>query len=130
VTGTLEPACSPAARPAAREVVERLWQLYAHDLSAFRGTRPDAHGRFRPGRLPGYFDEPDREVHLVALDGGPVGFTMVRRLDHAGHVLGADAREERRPVPGKPEVPPDSWLVLDLRGPARPPRRSRASGCR
>jgi predicted acetyltransferase len=184
VTVTLEAASSPAAR----EVVEQLWQLYAHDLSAFRGTRPDAHGRFRPGRLPVYFDEPDREVHLVTLDGGPVGFTMVRRLDPdagpvtdpaagcaaTGHVLGeffvvrsvrrlgvgrtaalrtltrhggrwevafqeenpgaarfwrrlaedaatelgAEAREERRPVPGKPEVPPDTWLVLDLADPA------------
>jgi predicted acetyltransferase len=175
VTVTLVPASSPAAR----EVVEQLWQLYAHDLSAFRGTRPDAHGRFRPGRLPVYFDEPDREVHVVTLDGGPVGFTMVRRLDPGadpatGHVLGeffvvrsvrrlgvgrtaalrtltrhggrwevafqeenpgaarfwrrlaedaatelgAEAREERRPVPGKPEVPPDTWLVLDLADPA------------
>jgi predicted acetyltransferase len=162
-------------------VVEQLWQLYAHDLSAFRGTRPDAQGRFREGRLPTYFDESDREVHLVGLDGDPVGFTMVRRLgpgagteartDAAGgHVLGeffvvravrrlgvgrtaalgtlarhggrwevafqeenegaarfwrriaADATtelaartsEERRPVPGKPEVPPDTWLVIDL----------------
>ncbi|MGN6575509.1 MAG: GNAT family N-acetyltransferase, partial [Nocardioides sp.] len=91
MTVSLEPARSPARR----RVVEQLWQLYAHDLSAFRGTRPDGEGRFRPGRLPVYFDEPDREVHLVRLDDDPVGFTMVRRLDPGsapgaagGHVLG------------------------------------------
>jgi len=174
-------ALHEARSPAQRAVVEQLWQLYAHDLSAFRGTRPDEGGRFRLGRLPAYFEEAGREVHVVALDGGPVGFSMVRRLSDDGHVLGeffvvrsvrrlgvgraaalrtllrhggrwelafqednvaaarfwrrvaeeavtehaAGRHEERRPVPGKPEVPPDTWLVLDLPGrPSGPPSAS------
>jgi hypothetical protein len=43
--------------------------------------------------------------------------------------LGADTREERRPVPGRPEVPPDTWIVLDLPDPpARLRGRSSARG--
>jgi predicted acetyltransferase len=150
--------------PADRALVERLWQLYSHDLSPFRGTLPDATGRFRAGRLPRYLDDPDRAVHLVEHEGRPAGFAMVRDLA-GGHVLGeffvvraarrlgvgreaaltvlrahpgrwelafqeenvaaacfwrrvakeAGAhREERRPVPEKPDVPPDTWLVLDV----------------
>jgi predicted acetyltransferase len=28
-------------------------------------------------------------------------------------VAGAACEEERRPVPGKPEIPPDTWLLLN-----------------
>jgi predicted acetyltransferase len=157
------------ASPADRPLLERLWQLYAHDLSQFRGTQPDADGLFPAGRLPLYLDDTDgagRAVHVIEHEERPAGFVMVR--DHAedGHVLGelfvvrslrrlgvgraaalaamrarpgrwelafqeenpgaarfwrrlaAEAsahREERRPVPGKPDVPPDTWLVLDVR---------------
>jgi hypothetical protein len=27
---------------------------------------------------------------------------------------GDDAREERRPVPGKPEIPPDVWITITV----------------
>ena len=30
----------------------------------------------------------------------------------ATDVAGTSWREERRPVPGKPEIPPDVWLML------------------
>jgi predicted acetyltransferase len=157
---TLQPA-SPAQRP----LVERLWQLYTHDLSQFRGSMPAADGLFRPGRLPLYFEDPDRTVHLIAAADGPAGFAMVRRLDDDTRVLGeffvvraarrrgigraaalellrahpgtweiafqeenpgaarfwrkvaheaGPHREERRPVPGKPELPPDTWLLLTV----------------
>ena len=151
--------------PAQRPLVERLWQLYAHDLSQFRGSMPDGDGLFRPGRLPLYFEHPDRTVHLIAAADEPAGFAMVRRLDDSTRVLGeffvvraarrrglgrtaalellrthpgsweiafqeenpgaarfwrevaAEAgphREERRPVPDKPELPPDTWLLLTV----------------
>ena len=151
-----------------RPVVERLWQLYAHDLSEFRDTLPDDSGAFKPGRLPLYFEDPDRQVHLVRQGKVPVGFAMVRGfatgprvmgeffvvravrrtgvgfaaatmlLDrHPGaweiafqeenpgaaafwrrvgrHVAGGGrrVREERRPVPNKPHVPPDTWLLVE-----------------
>ena len=35
-----------------RPVAERLWQLYQHDMSEFRGTFPSSDGMFKTGRLP------------------------------------------------------------------------------
>jgi predicted acetyltransferase len=163
---TSAPPVLTRALAAQRPVVERLWQLYAHDLSQFRGTMPDAAGRFPTGRLPLYFEAADRSVHLVEVDGAAAGFAMVRGLGEERRVLGeffvvralrrrgvgrslaravleehpggweiafqeenpgaaafwravaaslpgTTFREERRPVPDKPHVPPDTWLVLD-----------------
>jgi predicted acetyltransferase len=153
------------ASPADRALLERLWQLYAHDLSEFRGTLPDDTGCYRADRLARYLDDPDRAVQIVEDEGRPVGFVMVRDLDDGGRVLGelfvvraarrggvgraavlavlrarpgrweiafqeenaaaarfwrhvageaGRHREERRPVPGKPDLAPDTWLVLDI----------------
>ncbi|MGZ5416874.1 MAG: hypothetical protein ACXWDI_06820, partial [Nocardioides sp.] len=90
---TLQPV-SPAQRP----LVERLWQHYANDLSQFRGSMPDADGLFRPGRLPLYFEDPDRTVHLIAAAGEPAGFAMHRLLDGDTRVL-ASLRGPRRAPP-------------------------------
>jgi predicted acetyltransferase len=167
VTTTLRPLSQDD-----RSVVERLGQLYAHDLSEFRGTMPDGSGRFKAGRLPTYFDDPDRCGYLVlteSADGDTViaGFAMVRGVTEPRRVVGeffvvraarrrgvgreagrqllerhpgaweipfqdenpgaarfwrrlatelvGDAwREERRPVPDKPEIPPDVWLSLTV----------------
>jgi predicted acetyltransferase len=126
---------------------------------------PDDEGRYRPGRLPAYLDDPDRCGYLIFSDSALAGFTLIRgvsseprvvgeffvvraaRRKHVGHAaalqllglhpgrweiafqeenpgaarfcrrVGADAagaacREERRPVPDKPWVPPDTWLLL------------------
>ncbi len=153
-----------------RPVVERLWQLYRHDLSEFRGTLPDVDGTFTPGRLPRFYDDPDRAAYLVQTAARPTGFALVRGLSEAPAVVGEffvvraarrqgvghDAAldlfrrhpgtweipfqeenpgaarfwrrvataavgdtwcEEPRPVPGRPEVPPDVWITLDTRGP-------------
>jgi predicted acetyltransferase len=150
-----------------RPVVERLWQLYRHDLSEFRGSLPDVAGLFHTRPLDPFLDgDPDRAAHLFLQD-GPVGFALVSRIASGprlmseffvvraarGHGVGraaADAlfalypgaweipfqeenavaarfwrrvaaetagegvREERRPVPGKPHIPPDVWLSLTV----------------
>ena len=149
-------------------MLERLWQLYLHDLSEFRGSTPDEQGDFSRRRLTPYFDETDRRAYLVYLDARPVGFAMVTGLGqgtkgmgeffvvrgvrrggigrwvalqllsrHPGRweiafqeenpgaarfwrgvaplVAGERWSEVRRPVPGKPEVPPDVWITLDTR---------------
>jgi predicted acetyltransferase len=146
-------------------VVEHLWQLYAHDLSAFRGSMPDGDGLFKLGRLPTFIDDPDRCGYLICGGSAVAGFALIRglsaeprvmgeffvvraarrqRLGHqaaldllglhpgrweiafqednpgaarfwrevATDAAGATWREERRPVSGKPEVPPDTWLLL------------------
>lgn len=150
---------------AQRAVVERLWQLYMHDLSEFWGSMPDADGLYPPGRMPSYFDGPGRGGYLIFSDAALAGFALVRGLNREPKVLGdffvvraarskgvghaaalqvlglhpgrweiafqeenrraarfwrrvgADAagsacREERRPVPGKPWLSPDTWLLL------------------
>jgi predicted acetyltransferase len=149
-----------------RPVIERLWQLYLHDLSEFRDTMPDEHGLFKAGRLPAYLvDDDDHGAYLIDAEGTVAGFVLLRGLVHeprtigeffvlrakrrhcVGHdaavtalrehpgtweiafqeenpgaarfwrrvatdVAGTSWREERRPVPGKPEIPPDVWLML------------------
>lgn len=157
--------------PADRDVLERLWQLYRHDLSEFRGTHgpggfvgslPEADGRFHTRGLEPYLSpDPDRAPYLAWRDASPVGFVLVSRLTtprflmseffvvhglrgrgvagemveqifarHPGvweipfqennvaaarfwrRIGGQSAVEERRPVPGKPEIPPDVWLTV------------------
>ena len=171
-----------ALTPADRPLVDRLWQLYRHDLSEFRGDLPDAEGRYRDGRLDLYLG-PGSEVaagtaHLIrwARAGSapaPAGLVMARRAPAGGHVLGeffvvraarrhgvggaaarrvlacrpgrweiafqeenpvaarfwrrlaadvvgAGWRQEARAVPGRPDLPPDVWLTLEVPGPQAP----------
>lgn len=157
-----------------RPVVERLWQLYRHDLSEFRHHMgPDASGQFQARHLPQWFepDDADRIGYLALAEDdvhglAPVGFAllyglarppvhmaeffvvrMVRRRGvgaalatqvlrrHPGPwvvafqeenpeaarfwrrllptLAGADGvTQTRRPVPGKPHLPPDTWVDL------------------
>jgi predicted acetyltransferase len=161
--------------PGDRPVVERLWQLYRHDLSEFRGTHgpagfrgslPDEDGLYHGrGLVPFLEGDPDRAAYLFFDGPSPVGFAFVAGVAGASRLMhefflvrGARGRglaqaaawdvlsrhpgeweipfqennvaaarfwrgvastaagdawsEERRPVPGKPEVPPDVWLTL------------------
>ncbi|GAB3673739.1 GNAT family N-acetyltransferase [Angustibacter aerolatus] len=151
---------------ATREVVERLWQLFQADLSAFRGSLPDDTGRYRDERLRESVARGDLG-YLVRTDGRVAGFVLVRRTDDGVHRLpafwvaravrrsgvglaavrlllarhrgrweiafqednpaaaafwrqvGRDAvgdasTVEQRPVPGRPDAPPDSWLCLTV----------------
>jgi predicted acetyltransferase len=56
-------------------------------------------------RHPGEWEIPFQENNVAAA-------RFWRRV--AASVAGADVLEERRPVPGKPEVPPDVWLTLTV----------------
>ncbi|MEO7980211.1 MAG: GNAT family N-acetyltransferase, partial [Sporichthyaceae bacterium] len=68
--------------PEQRPVLERLWQLYRHDLGEFRGMLPDGGGLFSAGGLPAFLEShPDRIAYLVRHDGRPAGFALVRGLD-------------------------------------------------
>ena len=157
--------------PEHRPVLERLWQLYRHDLSEFRGTHgpegfvgslPEPTGAFHTRTLDPFLEpDPDRAVHLFFRGEAPAGFAFVGRLTNgptlmteffvvrglrgrgaaraaADHLFrlypgvwdipfqernvaaarfwrrlgGPSAHEELRPVPGKPDVPPDVWLTL------------------
>lgn len=148
-------------------VVERLWQLYSHDMSEVRGTMPNVEGLYRAGRLPTYFGDPDRAGYLITVAGTPAGFAFVQGLTDATRMIGdffvvraarrrrvgydvatellrrypgrweiafqaenadapefwrrvvsdlvgADWREELRPVPGKPHIPHDHFVVFEI----------------
>ena len=72
-----------------RPVVEQLWQLYKHDLSAVVGSLPDAAGRFPSSRLPHYFEAGSDAGFVLRADGGaPIGFCCVQRLGDAGSLMG------------------------------------------
>jgi predicted acetyltransferase len=161
-----------------RPVLERLWQLYRHDLSefrgqhlstGFRGTLPDEDGMFTVrSLLPFAGDDPDRASYLFWSGPSPVGFALVSGVAAGprlmseffvvrglrGHGIGTmairelfalhpgtweipfqeaniaaarfwrritaatgsdgDLFEERRPVPGKPQVPHDVWITVTV----------------
>ncbi len=59
-------------------VLERLWQLYQHDLSEFRHGAPAADGLFAAGRLPAYRDADHRVAYLARRGDVPCGFALVR----------------------------------------------------
>jgi predicted acetyltransferase/ADP-ribose pyrophosphatase YjhB (NUDIX family) len=71
----------PAESDVDWEAVERLWQLYVHDLSEFRGTTPRPDGTYR-GWHPGWDDraDPDRVAYVLRLGDRPVGFALLRGL--------------------------------------------------
>jgi predicted acetyltransferase len=146
-------------------VVERLWQLYSHDMSEVRGTLPSTEGTYKAGRLPTYFGTSDACGYLISYRDAPAGFAFVQGLSgrtramgdffvvraarrkkvgydvarellarHPGaweigfqaenrgapefwrrvatDAVGEDWREELRPVPGKPHVPHDHFIVF------------------
>ena len=150
-----------------RPVVERLWQLYSHDMSEVRGTMPNAEGLYKAGRLPGYFDDPGCDGFMISHDAAHAGFAFVTGVDgelrHMGDffvvraarrhrvgyrvarelfdrypgpweigfqgsnsgapefwrrvvadTFGDDWIEERRPVPGKPHIPHDHFILFSV----------------
>jgi predicted acetyltransferase/ADP-ribose pyrophosphatase YjhB (NUDIX family) len=77
-----------AAGAAEWPVIERLWQLYQHDLSEFRHSSPDAEGLFQAGRLSSYADGDDRVGYLARRGTVPCGFSLVRGAGHGGWLMG------------------------------------------
>lgn len=74
------PTTLERATPAQHPLIERLWQLYRHDLSEFRDSMPDEAGLFRSDRLGSYFADPDRECLVVRVPEGPAGFVLLKGL--------------------------------------------------
>src|SRR6266496_5099299 len=68
-----------------RNIVDRLWQLYHHDLSEFRGYMPDGEGLYEPGRLPTFFEDPDRCGYLIYSGQALAGFAL-RSEEHTSEL--------------------------------------------
>ncbi|WP_166848430.1 GNAT family N-acetyltransferase [Isoptericola sp. BMS4] len=89
-TSTTEPAVPLDVRPATAadvDVLDRLWALFQHDMSAVTGALPDARGRFRDERLRAARSDPGWEAWLARLGGRPAGLAVVRGLDAPVRVL-------------------------------------------
>ena len=165
---TFEPPLLRPLTEADVPVVERLWQLYSHDMSEVRGTLPNQEGLYKPGRLATYLSSPDDvDGYLIWHRDAPAGFAFVSglsgelrhmgdffvvraaRRQGVGNVVaaelfarypgnweigfqgnnrgapefwrrvvsaaaGTDWREERRPVPDKPHIPDDHFILFTL----------------
>ena len=77
------------AVPEDRPTVERLWLMFHHDLSEFRGTLPGVDGTFRNERVEHAFTRPGWAPYLFLGDERPLGFAFVRALDTPVRVLNA-----------------------------------------
>ena len=75
--------------PAEVAVLERLWLMFHHDLSEFRGRLPDPDGTFHSERPRAAVDDPAWAAYLVWTQDRPVGLAMVRALDQPVRVLNA-----------------------------------------
>ena len=171
------------AGAADRPALDRLWLMFRHDMSEFRGQLPRRDGTFRSERLQAAFGDPDWAPYLLARGDSPVGLALVRGLRAQARVLSAffvvrgarrsgiglqaaqqvtarhpgrwevafqdenvaaaafwrrvateisgDAwTENRRPVPGRPGLPPDVWISFDVPAARLGPARRRSLRCR
>ena len=108
-----EPGAELVLEPYALDgpVLDRLWQRYTHDLSESRHTLPlrrrgvgQAVALELIGRYLGTWE--------IAFQGDNPGAPAFWR-GVATTLVGDAWREERRPVPNKPDIPPDHWLLFD-----------------
>lgn len=168
----MAPICVRRTSAADRPMAERLWLMFCHDMSEFRGQLPNPDGTFRSGRLTAAFEDPDWTAYVFTRpeDKRPAGFAIVRGLGGPVRVLnsffvvralrrtgvglraaaavtaewpgpwevafqdanaaavrfwrrvatelaGGDWAEEHRAVPGRPDLPPDSWVSFTAGGP-------------
>lgn len=75
------------ARPDDWPVMERLWLMFRHDLSEFRGLLPNPDGTFRSDRLHAALDDPDWMAYVVTVANRPAGLALVRGLRGRVRVL-------------------------------------------
>lgn len=71
-----------------RTLAERLWQLYWHDLSEFRGYMPGSSGLYETTRLLNYFEDPNRCGYLIYSDQALEGFALIHGLAGETRVMG------------------------------------------
>ena len=150
-----------------RPVLEQLWTMFRHDMSAYSGVLPDAQGRFRQERLDNALHEATWRGYVLRLGVAPAGLCFVRNVgspeqvissfflvnaargfghgrsavrtvtnQHRGRwavafqeanvtaaafwrTVAAEADPEwsskREHVPGRPDLPGDSWIRFRVR---------------
>ena len=133
-----------------RPILENLLQLYIHDLSQFRFSRPDGAGRFNhDDRYAVFFTDPDRGAYLFRDASGPVGFGLVRGISERRRLMAGffvvrgvrqtttgrsrrGAQEMLRRHPGTWEIPfqEEECRCRPVLGAKWPPPRSAMNGPR
>jgi predicted acetyltransferase len=108
------------AETADRQVLDRLWLMFRHDMSEFGGQLPSPDGTFRSERLQAAFADPDWAAYLLMRADRPLGFAVVRGLASKVRVLSGffvvrgarrsgiglrAVREVIREHPGRWEIP-------------------------
>lgn len=81
--------CLRVAHDAGWPVLERLWLMFRHDMSEFRGVLPKPDGTFRGERLQAAREDPDWAAYLLRSEDRPVGLALVRGLTGSTRVLSA-----------------------------------------
>src|SRR3954452_10605308 len=102
-----------------RSVLDRLWLMFQHDMSEFRGLLPFPNGAFRDERLQAALHDVDWAAYLLTSGERPVGFAVVRGITAQRRVLNSffvvrGARRSRIGLRGVQEVVarhPDPWEV-------------------
>jgi predicted acetyltransferase len=70
-----------------RPILEALWTMFRHEMSAFTPALPDATGRFRQERLERALTDSAWAGYLLRSGDIPVGFALVRGLDAPERVI-------------------------------------------
>ncbi|MFJ9691602.1 GNAT family N-acetyltransferase [Kitasatospora sp. NPDC101183] len=70
-----------------RDVLERLWPLFLHDMSDYWNLLPNPDGTYRREWLESALTDPTWCAYLLRSDDRPVGFAFVRALDGDARVL-------------------------------------------
>jgi predicted acetyltransferase len=66
------------ATEADRPVLEQLWTMFRHDMSAYSGALPDERGRFRQKRLDNALGDSTWRGYVIRVDAVPVGLCIIR----------------------------------------------------
>jgi predicted acetyltransferase len=111
--------CVLAAGEEHRPLLEQLWTMFRHDMSAFTGALPDNDGHFRQERLDAALTEPGWAAYLFWLGSAPVGLAVVRELDTNEQIISSFfiVHGARRSGVGRAAVKhitglhPGSWTV-------------------
>lgn len=65
-----------------KSIIQRMMELFRHDLSEFEDIDLDEHGYFGYPYLDYYWVEPDRYPFIVRVDGKIAGFALINQHTH------------------------------------------------
>ncbi|SKB00767.1 Predicted acetyltransferase [Agreia bicolorata] len=90
MTTSRPPALSiSVASESDRAVLEQLWTMFRHDMSAHSGDLPNERGRFRQERLDRALRDREWRVYIVRIGTAPAGLCIIRALEAHETVIGS-----------------------------------------